>query len=639
MKDQPGNGNRTILLLLLLSALVVLAYTPSLGGPFALDDIHNIVANPSLRITGLGLADLQKALDIPDNLERRRVAVYFSFALNYLLGGYDPFGYRLANLVILLLSIPFAFSVARTVARTWHDERTATLLALGSSFLWSLHPLLTNGVSYIVQRMTSLCGLFSLIALWAFFRGRGESRRWYAAAALAWLLALSSKEVALLLPLPVMLYLCLASPSGSRAGRRLAWTLGSAVAGSQVLLYLVFRDHEAWAARSFDLAGRLLTEGRVVVHYLGLFLLPLPSRLNLDYDFPLSTSLFDPPSTAAALAVHLALMYAALRLGRRLPLFSFGILSFYLLQLMESTVLPLEIIFEHRTYLPSWFLSLALAEVMVAGGRRILPGREGKAAAVAFLLVAGVWFTWTWQRNTVWTDSLTLARDIAAKSPGKPRALHNLGVVLTERGEYDEALKHLEAALRLDPASGRAHNTAGTALMRMGDPDGARRHFAAAVRLEPTDPRALNNLAVLDTAAGDFEAADKHLQQALLIDETNARTHYNLGRLRLRQRQFDLAAAAYGLAVKYDPRSAEAHFGLGFTAVADGDLEGGAAHFRKALELKPDYPEAVYNLGLVLLKSGDGEGAAALFRRALELRPGYDHALQALEAMEAARRE
>jgi tetratricopeptide (TPR) repeat protein len=634
MKSLP----RPALLLALCAAVVFTAYLPSLHAPFTFDDIRNITDNPSLRMTEFDLDSVARALTPHADLDPRRPVANLSFALNYRLGGGAPLGYHLFNLGILLLCLPAAFWLVSLLAGTWLPRRLVPAAALGVVALWALNPLLTSAVTYVVQRMTSLCALFSLLALASFVKGRATGRRgWYAMALVFLLPALGAKETALLVPFLALLYLWLSAPDGP-TGRRLGWALAGAVVLSQAALVGYAHLSGLGADRSYTLVERGLTEGRVVLRYLSLFLLPLPSRLNLDYSFALSTSLISPPATLAALVVHGALVGAAVGLRRRMPLFSFGILSFYLLQLLESTFLPIAIIFEHRAFLPSLFLSLAVVDLLLtlSGARR-----SGKIPALLAAAVAAVSLGWgalTWQRNTVWSDQVRLWGDVAAKSPDSARAHINLGVALLGEGDAEKAAYHFRETLRLSPGRAEAHNNLANALLQMKDRPAAEKHLREALRLDPELPTAHNNLANLLLRRRELDRAAEHYREAVRLKPWYAEARHNLGVALSGLGRTEEAIEQYRLALELDPGSAAIHYSLGVALAREARLGEAAERFAESLRLDGSRAEAHYNLGVIHTRSGRREEALDAFREALRLRPDYPEAEYNVRVLSAAPR-
>ena len=199
----------------------------------------------------------------------------------------------------------------------------------------------------------------------------------------------------------------------------------------------------SYAGRPFTMAQRLLTQPRVVLHYISLLFYPAPGRLNLDYDFPLSYSLFSPVDTFVAILLIIGLLGLAVFTAKKYRLHSFCILWFLGNLVIESSTIPLEIIFEHRTYLPSMLVILLLVLFLYQAVQK-------KRVLIVFLVSISLLFSyWTYARNKVWKDELSLWADIYKKSPDKARVNQHFGKSLFNANRVDEAIPILEKALQL----------------------------------------------------------------------------------------------------------------------------------------------------------------------------------------------
>jgi protein O-mannosyl-transferase len=342
--------------------------------------------------------------------------------------------------------------------------------------------------------------------------------------------------------------------------------------------------------------NRVLTQFRVVAFYLSLLFWPAPSRLNLDHDIAVSLSLFDPATTLFSLLFLAGLFATAVLIARREPLGAYAILWFLGNLVIESSVIRLELVFEHRTYLPSVFPAIALVSLLF----RFL---KQKWAAVALLaaLVAGGSF-WTWQRSLVWADEVSLWRDCLEKSPLKPRPYNNLGSALSKIGRFEEAAPYLARAVEMKPDYDDARYNLGYVLVRLGQVDAGIRELLEAVRLTPHNYMAHNNLAVAYLIQEDYPDAVRHLQEALRLNPDFEAAHNNLG-----------------IALKNQ-----------------GDLTGAVRQFSEALRVNPNYAEAWNNLGAALKQQGELQKAQDSFRRALQISPNYASARRNLEEVQRA---
>lgn len=536
------SGPRPYLLAtLVFAALAALAYGDVLRGPFVFDDL-NIVSSRLVRIHSLGQLDaLFAARGIP-----RKVGMA-TFALNHIVGGFDQRGYHLVNLILHVLNALLLFHLGRRLVgalpgHPWRDR--ATLIALVGAMLWLVHPVQTQAVSYIWQRFTVLGTTFFLGSLVFYVEARLRYRPWlFAPAVVLYLLALGTKENTAILPFMVLLLELLALGRAVNVERRrlligaAAGFLAFAAVAAVFLGPNALRQMNATAAhRGFTIAERLMTQPRVIGHYVSLLALPLPSRMNLDYDFPKSTSLVAPPTTALAIAALAAVVALALHQWRRRPLLSLAILWFLGNLAIESSIVPLDMVYEHRLYLPTtlpmvlfcgWLLSLRWqtrhAVVALAGLTLVLTFASGA-------------------RNRVWADELALWKDNASKSPGKARAWGNLGKAYQERGQFDQARAAFERTLELDPRQVRAlNNLALIHLNQLNEPWKARQLLERALAIDPEDAPTHVNLGVALNQTGDPAGALEHFQIAFEADPDAPQSFHNLAVAHHHLKQYDRA--------------------------------------------------------------------------------------------------
>ena len=422
----------------------------------------------------------------------------------------------------------------------------------------------------------------------------GGGRRplvYFAGAAVSGLLALGTKQIAFTLPVFVWLYEFYFFRDLDRTWLKgqLRW-IGPGL-GALAVLALVFvwtnpvslDKLPDFAKGQFTMGQRLLTQTRVVLFYLGLFLFPHPSRLNIDHDIGLSLSPIDPPVTIVAMAVIAAALAWALWRARSQRLLSFCVLWYLGNLVIESTVIPLALIFEHRAYLPTVGASVAL----VVLGKRWL-GRLHPLGLVVLAVAVGVCSWWTIERNRTWGSVLSIWADSAAKSPNKARPQYNLAHNLHLQGRAAEAVSHYRRAVAIDP-----------------------RWVEARVNLAD----ALEQLGQAEEAIGQYE-------QALAIDPQAKQAHFNLGNLLGAQARYDQAIGHYRAALAIDPDYLKARLNLGVALERSGDGTGARLQYAEAAARHPHSPEARFNLGGALAAAGSFAGAIAQLEAALALDPG-----------------
>ncbi|MDF1578576.1 MAG: tetratricopeptide repeat protein [Desulfurivibrionaceae bacterium] len=524
--------------ILLLAIFTAIIYANTIDNQFVFDD-SRIYLSPHVRLTSL---DFQSVAAAWRNIEpRTRPLANLSFALNYYFHQDEVRGYRLVNIAIHAVAGIFLFLLLRTTLNLpGLRTRYAAYgwLPFVGALLWLAHPVQTQSVSYTIQRMNSLAAMFFVIALFAYARGR-LAAGWPARVALfgcaagAGLFSLWSKEIALTLPFFMVLYdwYFLRDLAVGRLRKYGLWAGGALGLLGLAAIFFYFGQAPldallaGYAGRDFTMGERLLTEARVVVFYLSLLVLPLPGRLNLDHHFLVSRSWLDPTNTALALLGLALLAILAVRLARRQRLLSFGIIWFLGNLAIESTVVPLELVFEHRLYLPSMLLLAALAAFV----RERLPDNHAPPA-VALVLVLLLSF-WTCQRNQVWAGPLTLWRDCAAKSPDKARVHGNFGVALKRAGRLEEAETHFRTTVALDPAFFEAYNNLGNLMAMRGRPREAEPFYRRALAIKPDNPVLHVNLGNALMDMWRLEEARDHYRRAMLLHPGDREARANFFRV------------------------------------------------------------------------------------------------------------
>ncbi|MDH3357042.1 MAG: hypothetical protein OEM06_06255, partial [Desulfobacteraceae bacterium] len=349
-----------------LLLLTVIVYGGTLNHTFHFDDKSNISGNPSIQISNISVDELVKA-DTASKTPKRPVA-NISFALNYYFHGLDVKGFHVVNIIIhLLAGIMLYFFVKKTLNIPLVRDRLgeASFIPFFTALIWLVHPLHTQSVTYIVQRMNSMGAMFFIMAMLFYVKGRVTPERikkvlFFVVSFIAGILAFGTKQNTATLPLFILLYeWYFFQDLRLKTSKKQLFLIIALGCIFVFVLYLFLgsspldRLFPDYGSRPFTMAQRVLTQPRVALHYISLLFYPTPDRLNLDYDFPLSYSLFSPVTTSIAILIIIGILGLALFTARKYRLYSFCILWFLGNLVIESSTIPLEVIFEHRTYLPS----------------------------------------------------------------------------------------------------------------------------------------------------------------------------------------------------------------------------------------------------------------------------------------------
>jgi len=604
-------------------------YSNTLEVNFLFDDLLRITENPHIQITELSLKELAKA---GVKSSPTRPFGFISFALNYYFHQFNLKGYHLVNIIIHILTATWLyFFIKATLGIPLLSSRynRPKIIAFIAAFIWLVHPLHTQSVTYIVQRLNSMAAMFYVLSLFFYAKGRLaeeklKRRLWYLGSILAGIMALGSKQNAAMLLFFILLYEWYFFQDLSRewAKRHLKYLFGAAALFCLIaFLYLGTNPIEElktindFAKHEFTFTERVLTQPRVVIYYLSLIFFPHPSRLNLDYDFPLSHSLIDPITTLFSIIVIMGLIGLSVYFAKKERLLSFCILWFFGNLVIESSVIPLAIIFEHRTYLPSMLMCL----LVVALGHRLI---KFKWLGITFMLVVVTVFSfWTYQRNKVWRDDIALWQDVVNKSPQKVRPHNNLGNALMESGRTEEAIEHYLQALRINPYSSEVHNNLADALSKLGQFQKAIHHYHEALRIQPDYVDAYNDLGNALINIGQVSDAIRHFNQALRLNPKFVPAYNSLALALIRMGKTDEAVVQFQKALQINPNYVDAQVNLGGVLVGMGKNDKAVVHLRKVLQIKPDISKAHMNLGIALANTGKIEEAITHLRKALQIDP------------------
>jgi protein O-mannosyl-transferase len=460
-----GSQAPWLALLTFVILAVFAAYYPGLGGPYVLDDGETLLFNEPVALRDLSPASLCAAAASAGGPLLRPLS-NISFAFNhYFAGGFEPsLSFKLTNVFIHALNTLLMFLLARALARAPTLADYAALrdrVALIAAAMWALHPIQLTNVLYVSQRMNSLSASFVLAGLLLFVHGRcllaGAERRGFSLMALGvavGVAGVSAKENAILAPLlaAVIEYTLFRAdrPTGPRRRLILFYVAVVGVPALLGLAYLLWHPQlvtGAYFDRDFSPWQRVLTETRVLWFYASLLLLPDIRRLGLFHDdIETSRSLFAPPETLLALAAIAVVLWLAIAQRRRFPVLAFAIAWFFAAHILESSVIGLELVFEHRNYLPSVgvFIATALGLVHLARGR-------SRIVWSVALLIPVVLALATYRLATVWRDLPSLAEHSVRHHPGSARANELAAGVSLETGNYADALKYLKNGARTAP--------------------------------------------------------------------------------------------------------------------------------------------------------------------------------------------
>lgn len=460
--------------LILLGLLVTAAiYWPGLHGGFFFDDHANILGNQGVALEEISLRSLQAAAQSGVSGELGRPVSQLSFALNHHFSGFDPFAFKFTNLLIHCTNGVLVFVLSLQLIRSARyklEQASVGAYAAGIALLWMVHPIQLSSVLYVVQRMTSLSASFLLLALILHVRSRQEGLSQQRVAFLMffgwfvlWPISVLCKESGILFPGFVAAYELIIRRSIKGGldvfGRCvLLLTIGFL---ATLFVYLLSPWAEwlfqGYQIRSFSLSERLLTESRIFWEYLRLIFLPGMESFSLYHDdIPISKDLFTPWTTLPALVALGFLAASGFLVRQRLPMIAFGIAWFFIGHSLESTFIPLELVHEHRNYLP--LLGVCFSAV---GAIDFLLGRFAKNRELILILTTlfGLYCSFvTAIRSDMFRNDMIRTQLEAQHHPASARANYEAGRTLANIFDRDRnnlmayalARRHYELATDAD---------------------------------------------------------------------------------------------------------------------------------------------------------------------------------------------
>jgi len=563
--------------------LLLVIYGSSFRAPFHYDDYVNIVDNPNIHLRDFSLHSLRNVLygKKPNHTWDTRPLSYLTFALNYYVGRTDVFGYHAVNFAIhYLSSVLLFFLLHLTLAASFavrDDPKHVYSLSLLSTIFWATHPIQVTAVTYIVQRMTSMAAMFYLMsmlffALYRLTAGKRQKIIRLALCILAGILAMLSKENAVMLPVSILLYemLIIQGPGPNPGPKKRNGAIISllVIITGMVVLACILTTPSAvfngYQTRYFTMQERILTEPRVILFYLSLLVYPVSSRFTLLHDIELSRNLLTPWTTLPAIVLVMSIIPAGLYLSRKHPVISFGILFFFLNHLIEGTVIPLELIYEHRNYLPSLFF-FPIFIIMIFRLLSRIPG-TGTIPVLCFfsgiILLVSQAHT-THMRNYRFLSGVRLWSDNIEKSPALSTPYLNLGRSLWEIGLTEKSMEALNKAEALN----RFNNTI--------------QHRTL-----------IFNKALYDAyITRQYRKAGEAFQKALLINNGSPAIWAELSRIHLILGNPEKAMDLAGHALSFWPDNPDLLFVKTMILFKTGRLEPALSEITKMIELYPDHPK------------------------------------------------
>ncbi|MCX5700829.1 MAG: tetratricopeptide repeat protein [Candidatus Omnitrophica bacterium] len=631
-----------LLVLVLLTIVLIcgIFYYNSLHNPFIWDDDGLIVKHPLIRsLTNLSQAfttDLYFGSNVGSNFYRPLQTLSYMF--DYYFWQLDPFGFHLTNIILQILVSFFVFLFARSILNH-------SLIAFFAALLFAVNPIHTEAVTYISGRADMLMSLFLILALLLFIR-RNLVLSW-----MAFVLALLSRELAVVFPLVIIAYLFYYRRKELKSGSSfvrlvLPFILIDLIYVFLRATYLNFNPLRPAALAKYTFLERLSVLPEVIFTYFRLLLSPV----NLHMSWSLK------PAAGFSFFVYWFLLgiicAGVVYIVRKSQAKNFSFMLFWFLAFLlpQSGIFPINaFVAEHFIYLSSISFFMLVAYLL----NKYLSKSVFIFTATCLIIIYGLL---TLNRNLEWHDPLTFYSKIIKFSPQSFQAHNNLGLVYEQMNLYPQAICEYKKALQIYPQLIEARSNLANVYYKTGKFKEARDEYAIVEKSVPASKigELQNNIGCIYEVEGSFNEALDRFRLALKYDPKLNFAHLNIAKIYIRQSNLDLAAiqilqslpeiagekankndylrviAEYIKSLKNINCAISFYNNLGLSFAAAGYLDASSASFSRALDLDPRYADAHFNLGLVYLKTGDKRKAIFELKSALKINPNH---LQAKELL------
>jgi len=643
----------------LISIFICLIYSNTLDSPWQFDDYHNITENPKIQMQTLNWASIKASFYATPFFENTlyRPVSNLSFALNWLWGKNNVTGYHIVNITIHIITALLLYLTIINLFQTpnagqWESD-SLNFIALLSTVLWAVHPIQIQSVTYIVQRMASLAALFYLAGILFYLKTRMTLSGFYriifgSLCALAFLLGLGSKNNAILLPVSLLLielifFRDLSKSSTKKKAVVLISVSALLIAVAGVLFFFekgFDQIFDAYKTRPFTMGQRLLTQPSILIFYLSQIFYPVANRFSITHDVVYATSLFNPWYTFFAIVlVILFISFALLRI-RKNPMLSLAILFYFGNQAIESTFIALEMVFEHRNYLPSFFLFIPVA----MGINKMLSHYKTRQKPMYYLLVCfvcalvtGIGLS-TYIRNWDWRSTQSLWQEAALKAPKSSRPLHNLAWgYYTPTGQYEKAIEIYIEALQLRDEKGNYkgliyNNLADIYNFNLKDYEKAVEYAQKAIEIIPDYFNARMILSDSLAKLGQYDRALEHLRYLIEKQPPDHRTQSLLGNILMKTFRYDSALTHFQQCVKLDPNNWEYLRDIGICLTQMQYYDRGYWFLKRAQDLKPKMANIFLACADNRIKKGVPEESAVYIRSLIQV-AGFEQIEKILEGI------
>ncbi|NOR44841.1 MAG: tetratricopeptide repeat protein, partial [Candidatus Delongbacteria bacterium] len=522
--------NSKILSIIIIVIATIISYSNSFDCSFQFDDVHSIFQNSYVR-------DILKFTDFGYWFNfYNRAPAQFTLALNYKYTQLDVFGYHVVNLVIHVLSSVFVFILTGLLISSKSIKQLYIInnkkwIQLFTALIFAVHPIQTQSVTYIIQRMESMSGMFYLGALIFYYIARLNKRKIlnFSLFVLFALLAVLTKQTSFSLPLALLLLeVFFIRDKENTVNKKVIYSISGLLLLTTIIMVITGTlPRETYDISRFEY---LISQFIVIPKYI--FMSFIPIGQNLDHDILMPETAFS-VKVIVGFILTAGLLVFSFFISKKNKIISFSILWFFALLALRSSILPIgDLMYEHRLYMSLFGFGLIISTVVFLLDNKFKFSRIHKYAPIVILgLITLSYSIATFQRNKVWKTDISLWADVVKKSPEKFRPNYNIAEALKRNGYLDRALSFYLKANRLDPSSYGTCNNVGNIYYEKKDIKKAKGFYESAISINPNYTKTLNNLANIYLTEKNYPEAEKLYLKALTIDEKYVDALFNLGNL------------------------------------------------------------------------------------------------------------
>jgi Tfp pilus assembly protein PilF len=623
--------------IILIAVIGIIAYANSFNNSFQFDDGYHI-------IDGTKIKNMDNVLKIShwQGIGNRPFS-FLTLAIDYKLADKDKSGrpdstvFHISNLLFHILAGFFAFLLTLEIMSLSIFKKNKVItenkifIALFTAFIFVAHPIQTQAVTYIIQRMAVLAGMFYMWSVLLYIRGRKihleikSNTNWkpyayYAGAFIAGFLSFLSKQNGITFLLAfILVEILFIRNEQLKIDRKFLIVFSSAVfviIAIGLLIKGIPAEYEKISRSQY-----LITQFRVMAKYWQLLFLPV--NQHLDYYFRISNGL-NGITEILGLLLHLGIIaFGVILFRKKWMIASFGIFWFYLTLSVESSIIPIrDVIFEHRLYTTVLGFGFAISYLVFY----YLRSKKAVYPVIALSLLTVVYIGASLNRNSVWKNPYTLWSDSVKKSPKRERAWYWLATYHMEQKDMENAMKCFDKSVECNPIFPLAYNGRGNLKKETGDMSGALKDYDMAIKLDPRYVAAFYNRGIVYAATEKLEKAIKDYDKSIELGNKSSTVYYNRGNAKRRNRNFEAAIKDYNTSIKIDPYNPLAYFNRGLTNAKLNKHEEAITDIDRAIKLDPKNHLFYNGKGVSQISLNKYTEAVDNFSKSIMLNPDFGQA-------------